>query len=302
MPKESRARSRQSSASPNRTSDRRKPRANRTSSPEPEEQPSARERAPHADQWPLEYFPPPPDDGHWLPRNGGRPVNKIPPKLTGLPPPPSPILQPPIMALTYPPPLPLTEDDPTWLPMMVSDVHRQRNHLERQLALARAEASSALVEATLAHDELQKEMTLMQTFLNCVAHIAGNGFVRRLLSDVDDVIAYRLHPDDENASEASREEEVEEEEVEAAITDRSDDESDEEGAGGEKEAEQKWEEGGTEDLKSDIDDAPIMGSPPPGVETNPLAVGRRRPRPLRRDPYRIRENSLGEPVLYEVVD
>ena len=64
------------------------------------------------------------------------------------------------MPLAYPPPSPLRED-PTWLPQMVGDVQRQRSHIEMQPALAQAEATSTLVEATLAHADLEKETGLM---------------------------------------------------------------------------------------------------------------------------------------------
>ncbi|KAI6152930.1 hypothetical protein EDD17DRAFT_1513071 [Pisolithus thermaeus] len=338
MPREPRAStSRKSRRSPvsDRSSGRKTPRTTprattSRSKPEPHQkqhEPPIREKDLGANQWPLEYFPPPPDDGHWVPKTGGKPVNKIPAKPTGLPPPPSPTLQPPVMQLTYPPPPPFTEDDPTWFPEMVSDVQRQRNHLQSQLALAHAEASSALVEATLVQAELQREIGLMQTFLNHVAYIAGNGFVRRLLSDVDSLIAHRLNPDDEEASTVSQDEAIEEEEeVEAAITEDGVSEVEDDaphidkGKGKSREVdipeepeEESSEDGEQADDMEDIKaermawkamlngDAPILGSPPPGVETNPLAVGRRRGRPLRRDPYRIREDHRGEPILYEVV-
>ncbi|KIK19464.1 hypothetical protein PISMIDRAFT_683116 [Pisolithus microcarpus 441] len=340
MPKEPRtSTSRKSRRSPvsDRNSGRKTPRPRpqaTTSGSKPEQQqkqhePPAREKDLGASQWPLEYFPPPPDDGHWVPKTGGKPVNKIPAKPTGVPPPPSPTLQPPVMQLTYPPPPPFTADDPKWLPEMVGDVQRQRNHLQSQLALAHAEASSALVEATLVQGELQCEIGLMQTFLNHVAYIAGNGFVRRLLSDVDGVIAHRLHPDGEEASDVSQDEAIEEEEeVEAAVTEDGGSEVEDDaphidkGKGKSREVDipEEQEEKSSEDeeqaedmkdlnaeqlawkamLSSDTP-IPILGSPPPGVETNPLAVGRRRGRPLRRDPYRIREDHRGEPVLYEVV-
>ncbi|KAL4065542.1 hypothetical protein V8B97DRAFT_1146523 [Scleroderma yunnanense] len=266
-----------------------------------------------ASQWPLQYFPPPPEDGHWVPKSGGKIINKIPPKLTGLPPPPSPTFHPPLMLLAYPPPPPLSED-PTWLPQMVKDVQRQRSHVETQLALAQAEASSALVEATLAHAELEKETGLMQTFLNHVAYIAGKGFVRRLLSNVDGIVASRLHPEDELTSEGSRDEEEEEEEVEAVVTeDESGNEVDgrsaHEKGKGRAEEEAEAEEGEAEVVNGEelgqsesIVEESVIGSPPPGVETNSMAVGRRRGRPLRRDPYRLREDDFGEPVLYTVVE
>ena len=265
-----------------------------------------------AHQWPLRYFPPPPEDGHWMTKSGGKPANKIPPKPTGLPPSPSATFHPPLMPLAYPPPPPLRED-PTWLPQMVGDVQRQRSHVEMQLALAQAEATSALVEATLAHADLEKETGLMQAFLNRVAHIAGSGFVRRLLSDVDDVIACRLHPDDEQGSDASNHDE--EEEVEAAVTEDESGDDDEDGQSAhekgkgraksvERDDEEAGEEGEGEGEEEEEQDPTqfINGSPPPGVETNPLAVGRRRGRPLRRDPYRLREDHFGEPVLYTVVE
>ncbi|KAH7886600.1 hypothetical protein F5I97DRAFT_1926928 [Phlebopus sp. FC_14] len=138
-----------------------------------------------AGRWPLEHFPPPPPDGNWKPKDGGTPATKIPPKKTGVPPSPSATLNPPLMPLTYPPPPPLSEDNPSWLTQMVGDVRRQRSHLEIQLALAQAEATEALVDVTLANTELSEEMRTMQSFLDRVAHIAGNGFVRRLVSEVD---------------------------------------------------------------------------------------------------------------------
>lgn len=330
MPKEPRTSTSRKSRTPpvsDRTSGRRKKsRANpqaTTSSSEPEQhhkqqKPPVRERDIGTSQWPLEYFPPPPDDGHWVPKTGGKPINKIPAKPSGLPPPPSPTLQPPVMQLTYPPPPPFTAGDPTWLPEMVNDVQRQRTHLQTQLGLAHAEASSALVEATLVQAELQREIGLMQTFLNHAAHIAGNGFVRRLLSDVDSIIAHRLNPDDDEASDVSRDEAIEEEEeVEAAVTEDGESEAEDDaprvdkGKGRLMEAdvqeepakESSEEEEPTEDADTEhlAWDAPIHKSPPPGVETNSLAVGRRRGRPLRRDPYRVREDHRGEPILYEVV-
>ncbi|KAI6127114.1 hypothetical protein F5141DRAFT_1085610 [Pisolithus sp. B1] len=322
MPREPRAStSRKSRRSPvsDRSSGRKTPRTTprattSRSKPEPHQkqhEPPIREKDLGASQWPLEYFPPPPDDGHWVPKTGGKPVNKIPAKPTGLPPPPSPTLQPPVMQLTYPPPPPFTEDDPTWFPEMVNNVQRQRNHLQSQLALAHAEASSALVEATLVQAELQREIGLMQTFLNHVAYIAGNGFVRRLLSDVDSLIAHRLNPDDEEASTVSQDEAIEEEEeVEAAKDDAP---HIDKGKGKSREVDipEEPEEESSEDGEQADDMEDVKAErmawkvhaqcPPPGVETNPLAVGRRRGRPLRRDPYRIREDHRGEPILYEVV-
>ena len=254
-----------------------------------------------ADRWPLRHFPPPPEDGHWMPKSGGNLVNKIPPKLTGLPPSPSATFHPPLISLTYPPPPPLC-DDPAWLPQMVKDVQRQRGHVEMQLELAQAEAASALVEATLAHAELEKETGLMQTFLNRVAYIAGSGFLRRLLSDVDDILAFRLHPDDEQDSDGSHDEE--EEEVEAAVTEN---ESGQNADGQEEEETEEADE--TEEAEEYLEALEEKGeeqersrSPSPGVETNAFAVGRRRGRPLRRDPYRLREDHLGEPILYTVVE
>lgn len=273
--------------------------------------PYERERS-DAHQWPLQYFPPPPDDGHWMTTSGGKPANKIPPKPTGLPPPPSATFHPPLMPLAYPPPPPLRED-PTWLPQMVGDVQRQRSHVEMQLALAQAEATSALVEATLAHADLEKETGLMQTFLNHVAHIAGSGFVRRLLSDVEDVITCRLHPDDEQGSADDGSSHGEEEEIEAVVTEDESGDDDEDGQSAHEKGEGRTEgeeRGGAEEVaavavEEEEEQGPtrfVNGSPPPGVETNPLAVGRRRGRPLRRDPYRLREDDFGEPVLYTVVE
>lgn len=280
----------------------------------PREQPPAKNKDVGADKWPLEYFPPPPIDGHWMSKNGARIVNKIPPKPTGLPPLPSPTLRPPVMSFSYPPLAPLREDDPAWLPKMAADVERQRKHVETQLALAHAEATSAFAEVTLAHSELENQMGLMQKFLDHVAHIAGNGFVRRMLRDVDDMMARRTHPDDDESSSDDAEDELERNEVEDVVTDDSGDENEggqtedivrEENRGRADEEERKQEhreERESQLILRTMEGPPAIRCGSPVIDTNPLAVGRRRGRPLRRDPYRIREDAFGDPVLYEVVD
>ncbi|KIK81477.1 hypothetical protein PAXRUDRAFT_156045 [Paxillus rubicundulus Ve08.2h10] len=139
-------------------------------------------------QWPFEPFPLPPPDGYWLPKFGPPPPSKFPSSLRT---PPSATLPlfPPLMALTYPPPPPLSETDPMWLSKMVSDVERQRSHLELGVTALEADVANAHAESGLADGELEEEMDKMQAFLNMVASVAGNGFVRRMLEDVDAAVA-----------------------------------------------------------------------------------------------------------------
>ena len=132
--------------------------------------------------WPLEHFPQPPLDGHWIPKFAPPPPSKFPLPLPNVP--SKLTLDPPIMALTYPPSLPLTVEDPTWLNQMLADVMRQRSHLETCLSEAQADVANAYAEAGLADAELEEERTKMQAFLNMVAGVAGRGFVRRILEDV----------------------------------------------------------------------------------------------------------------------
>ncbi|KAF9242836.1 hypothetical protein BU15DRAFT_60130 [Melanogaster broomeanus] len=139
------------------------------------------------DQWPFEPFPSPPPDGYWLPKCGPPPPSKFPNHLSNVPSTStySLPLVPPLMPLTYPPPPPLSETDPTWLFQMMGDVMRHRSHLELGVAEAQAEVTNAHLEGGLAEAELEEEMDNMQEFLNTVARVAGNGFIRRMLKDVD---------------------------------------------------------------------------------------------------------------------
>jgi hypothetical protein len=84
------------------------------------------------------------------------------------------------MTLTYPP----VANDPKWYANMFSEVHRHRDHLNKQLQLAQSEAVAALAEVTLAQIELSAEMGQMQTFLDHMAFIAGKNFVHKLLKSV----------------------------------------------------------------------------------------------------------------------
>ncbi|KIJ67211.1 hypothetical protein HYDPIDRAFT_165906 [Hydnomerulius pinastri MD-312] len=135
--------------------------------------------------WPLEHFPPAPADGHWLPKFGPIPPSKFLPRLTDEPPSQTLPLDPPLMALTYPPPPPLSEDDPTWLGQMTGDVSRQHSWVEVMFAKLQAEVADATIDSDCADIEIASEMELMQGFLTTVASVAGNGFVRRLLEDID---------------------------------------------------------------------------------------------------------------------
>lgn len=143
-------------------------------------------------EWPFEPFPPPPPDGYWIPKFAPPPPSKFPLPLPDVP--SNLTLDPPIMALTYPPPPPLTEEDPTWLNQMLADVMRQRAHLEMCLSEAQADVANAYVEAGLADAELEEERSKMQAFLNMVASVAGNGFVRRMLEDVEHSVGVMSRP------------------------------------------------------------------------------------------------------------
>lgn len=102
------------------------------------------------------------------------------------------------MPFTYPPPPPLTEEDPTWLNQMLADVMRQRSHLEMCLSEAQADVANAYVEAGLADAELEGERSMMQAFLDVVASVAGSGFVRRMLEDVDQSVVEMSKPQEDN--------------------------------------------------------------------------------------------------------
>ncbi|KAG6372595.1 hypothetical protein JVT61DRAFT_7709 [Boletus reticuloceps] len=143
-------------------------------------------------EWPLEHFPQPPLDGYWIPKFAPPPPSKFPSPLPNVP--SKFTLDPPIMALTYPPPLPLTVEDSTWLDTMLADVMRQRAHLETCLSEAQADVANAYVEAGLADAELEEERAKMQTFLNLVASVAGTGFVRRMLEDVEHSVEVMSKP------------------------------------------------------------------------------------------------------------
>ncbi|KAG2155352.1 uncharacterized protein EDB93DRAFT_102462 [Suillus bovinus] len=93
-------------------------------------------------------------------------------------------LDPPLMAFTYPPPPPLA-NDPTWFAQMVSDVHRNRAYVNKELELARTEAAEALADATLADAELKAERDKMQNFLNRLGSVAGKNFVRKVIRKVE---------------------------------------------------------------------------------------------------------------------
>lgn len=156
-------------------------------------------------EWPFEHFPPPPLDGYWIPKSAPPPPSRFPPPLPNVP--SNSTLDPPIMALTYPPPPPLTVKDPTWLDQMLADVMRQRSHLEMCLSEAQADVANAYVEAGLADAELEEERTNMQAFLNMVAKVAGGGFVRRMLEDVEHSVEIMSKPrgdeDDSTSSSSS---------------------------------------------------------------------------------------------------
>ena len=150
-------------------------------------------------EWPLEHFPQPPMDGYWIPKFGPPPPSKFPPALPNVP--SSLTFDPPTMTFTYPPPPPFTEEDPTWLNKMVADLMRQRSHLETCLSESQVDAANAYVEAGLADAELEEERAKMQAFLNMVASVAGSGFVRRMLEDVEQSVEVMSKPrgsDDES--------------------------------------------------------------------------------------------------------
>lgn len=65
---------------------------------------------------------------------------------------------------------------------------RQRSHLEMCLSEAYADVTNAYAEAGLADAELEEERAMMQAFLDVVASVAGKGFVRRMLEDVDESV------------------------------------------------------------------------------------------------------------------
>ncbi|KAG8215766.1 hypothetical protein J3R82DRAFT_7665 [Butyriboletus roseoflavus] len=139
-------------------------------------------------EWPFEHFPPPPSDGYWIPKFA---PSKSPLPLNSTP-------DPPIMALAYPPPPPLAEEDPTWLNQMLADVVRQRSHLERCLSQVQTDVANAYVEAGLADAELEEERAKTQAFLNLVASVAGSGFVRRMLEDVEHSVEVMSRPQGDN--------------------------------------------------------------------------------------------------------
>lgn len=147
-------------------------------------------------KWPFEHFPPPPLDGNWIPKFAPPPPSKFPPLLPHVP--SNLTLDPPIMPFTYPPPPPLTEEDPTWLNQMLADMMRQRSHLEMCLSEAQADVANAYVEAGLADAELEGERSMMQAFLDVVASVAGSGFVRRMLEDVDQSVVEMSKPQEDN--------------------------------------------------------------------------------------------------------
>ncbi|KAH7923210.1 hypothetical protein BV22DRAFT_600090 [Leucogyrophana mollusca] len=132
--------------------------------------------------FPTERFPSPLPDGLWSIRPEHNPKNDAPAPTPAHAPA---TLSPPLMPLTFPPPPPLREDDPTWLAKMAADVQRQRAHLHTALAHARAEATAALVEATLVQTELQEEGRAMQRFLAKVSVVAGKRFVEKLVKEVE---------------------------------------------------------------------------------------------------------------------
>lgn len=145
-------------------------------------------------EWPFEHFPPPPPDGNWIPISGPPPPPKFPLPLPDVP---SVLtLNPPIMALTFPPPSPLVQDDPTWLNQMVADLTRQRAHLDMCFTEGHTDVSNAYVEAGLADAELEDERALVRFFLNAVAGVTGDGFVRRMLVDVQDSVEAMSRPEE----------------------------------------------------------------------------------------------------------
>lgn len=152
-------------------------------------------------EWPFEQFPPPPPDGHWIPKFAPPPPSKFPPLLSDVP--SKLTLDSPVMALTYPPPPPLSEHDPTWLNQMLADVMRQRSHLETSLSVAQADVANAYAEAGLADAELEEERSRMQAFLDMVAKVAGSGFIRRMLEDVEQSVEVMSRPGDDSEDESS---------------------------------------------------------------------------------------------------
>ena len=75
------------------------------------------------------------------------------------------------------------------------------------LSEAQADVANAYVEAGLADAELEEERTNMQAFLNMVAKVAGGGFVRRMLEDVEQSVEIMSKPrgdeDDSTSSSSS---------------------------------------------------------------------------------------------------
>ena len=84
---------------------------------------------------------------------------------------------------------------------MFADVMRQRSHLELCLSEAQADVANAYAEAGLADSELEEERNKMQAFLNMVASVAGTGFVRRMLEDVEHSVEVMSRPQGDEDSE-----------------------------------------------------------------------------------------------------
>jgi len=73
------------------------------------------------------------------------------------------------------------------------------------LSEAQADVANAYIEAGLADSELEEESAKMQAFLNMVASVAGSGFVRRMLEDVEHSVEVMSKPrgDEDDTSTSS---------------------------------------------------------------------------------------------------
>ncbi|KAG2074935.1 hypothetical protein BDR04DRAFT_1092586 [Suillus decipiens] len=118
-------------------------------------------------EYPFEQFLLPPGDNAHVPNT-------------------TPSVDSPLMDFRYPPPPPLA-NDPTRYTQMVSDVHRNRTHVNTQLdrALARNNDDEALAQVTLADVELKAERDEMQDLLNRMGSVAGKNFVRKMVRRVE---------------------------------------------------------------------------------------------------------------------
>jgi hypothetical protein len=104
---------------------------------------------------------------------------------------------PPPPCFTYPPP---DISDPNWFMNMFFNLKQKRSRLLLELEDARADATAALAEVTIAQDELNEEFTKGQAVLDMVTQMVGPDLVRKILRHAHNKVWYGSDFDSDSSS------------------------------------------------------------------------------------------------------